>query len=123
MLICNGVFSTTNNKPSVSLSNWAVSLEAGNPCAQFKKYLTAAAGTPFDAGGSNAFYLYTDLEHYSNKGSGGGFFSGINTTSGSSYVRLSFAAATTDQCTMLCFCLHDTIISYDIPAQSAKRMI
>ncbi len=122
-----GIWSSTNGKGCVGLSNWAVAQTANTPAPPFVAARTA--GTDNAKMGllrttvANCFYLFTDVEVFGSKGSGSGFYSGVNTTGGSNFLRLNFAAATTALSTIYIFTMHDATITFDIAAQSCYRII
>lgn len=124
-----GVWSTTNGKPCFGLSSFAVSQTAAQPSTPWLgKYDTLASlrayapGTPI-GGRSNCFLTFMDLEVFGQKASGSSFFSGISTIGGANFLRLNFAVPTAATCTIVCFTMHDAIITYDAAAGTVYRKI
>ncbi len=120
LLQCMGVFNSTGDKPGFGLTNWAASLRPAGPCLPFgggANFATVLGGI------GNCFWLLQDLEVFGSKGSGSGFFSGQNTTSGSNFLRIQFARGLGAQTTTYVFTIHDAVITYDIAAMTASRRI
>ncbi len=124
-----GVWSTTNGKPCHGLSSFAVSQTVNKPVnpwlAKYDNiaYLRAYAPATPTGGRSNCFYTFMDLEIYGQKASGSSFFSGISTNGGSNFLRVVFADPVADTATVVCFTLHDAIITYSAAAGTVYRKI
>lgn len=127
-LLAMGIWSSTNGKGSVGLSNWGVAQTANTPAPPFVVARTGAddntkMDTHLQKSNANCFYLFTDVERFGSKGSGSGFFSGVDVTGGANFLRINFAIPTTALNTIYIFTLHDATINFDIAAQRCTRFI
>jgi len=117
-----GVWSTTNGKPSFAQSTYFTALTTGVPSAPFRAY--RATGAPTDKTAfSDCFCIFQDCEFFGSKGSGSGFYSGVNTKSGSSFLHITFAAATSVSITAVTFGLADQLVSYDLLGKTCMRVL
>jgi len=120
-----GVWSTTNGKPNFAASSYFVGMEAAKPHQMFRKYRVAGTTeSPMDKTKfSDSFVIFQDVEFFADRGSGSGYFSGVDTRSNSNFLQVNFSAATTCTITATTFSLVDQLISYNLDAHTCIRVL